>query len=35
MDRLKGKVAIIKEGRSGATDGSRDREIWQGRHSCE
>ena len=25
----------LKEGRSGATDGSRDREIWQGRHSCE
>lgn len=26
---------ISQEGRSGATDGSRDREIWQGRHSCE
>ena len=25
----------LKEGRSGATDESRDREIWQGRHSCE
>ena len=26
---------ISKKGRSGATDGSRDREIWQDRHSCE
>ena len=30
-----GGEVYLKEGRSGATDGSRDREIWQGRHSCE
>ena len=28
-------VSTDKERRSGETDGSRAREIWQGRHSCE